>query len=679
MKLLLVDNYDSFTWNVFDLIAKTTGVEPLVVKNDHPDPLDYDAFDAIILSPGPGHPKNDGDFGICRDITRRRDLPVLGICLGHQGICHESGARVSHAPTPCHGIVAEVHHDGDSILQGIVSPFRTVRYHSLAVTDLPPNFRAIAHAEDGIIMAVAANDRPHWGVQFHPESICSDFGAEIIRNFVTLAAAWQADTHAAAPKILTRRVRADCQPQELFDLLYSESDTALWLDNGGPTAEHRFSFIADQNGPLFEHLSYCVHSRTLTRRAGGQQDTTLGVDLFTYLRERLAQRRLPVPDGVPFQFNLGYAGYFGYELKALTGARPCHPASVPDAQLYFVDRLIGFDHITGDYWLLVLSETAQDRQQATDWLDTIENVLTAASGSGLAMLARATPGAVGAISFRHDREGYYSRISKCLDKIHEGESYEVCLTNMAMASCQLPGIAVYRRLRSVSPVPFGAFMRFGDLQILCASPERFLSVTADGMAESKPIKGTRPVKPDPLENQAMIDDLRSNAKDKAENLMIVDLLRNDLSRCCQVGSVHVSKLFEVESYSHVHQLVSTIRGQLRAEQTAVDALRATFPGGSMTGAPKLRTMEIIDSLEDGARGVYSGSLGYLSLCGAADLNIVIRSIVLDKGVATFGVGGAIIALSDIDEEYAETLVKARTSVEALGSAIAPETGPARVG
>jgi para-aminobenzoate synthetase len=267
---------------------------------------------------------------------------------------------------------------------------------------------------------------------------------------------------------------------------------------------------------------------------------------------------------------------------------------------------------------------------------------------------------------RHDRERYLALIDRCQREIDAGETYEVCLTNMLSAAGKLDPWQAYRRLRTDNPAPFAALLRFGLLSVLSTSPERFLRVDGGGIVESKPIKGTRPRSAVAAEDERLRRDLLDNVKDRAENLMIVDLVRNDLSTCAQVGSVRVEKLFDVESYATVHQLVSTVRARLRPDSSAVRCVRAAFPGGSMTGAPKIRTMQLIDELEAGPRGVYSGALGYFSLTGAADLSIVIRTLVVAPDRVEYGTGGAIVALSDASDEFAEATVKAAPLLRLLG-------------
>ncbi|MEO1057577.1 MAG: anthranilate synthase component I family protein, partial [Actinomycetota bacterium] len=226
-------------------------------------------------------------------------------------------------------------------------------------------------------------------------------------------------------------------------------------------------------------------------------------------------------------------------------------------------------------------------------------------------------------------------------------------------------LLVYEALRRVSPVPHAAYFDVGEFAVLSASPERFVRVDREGVIEAKPIKGTAGRHHDRAVDEARAETLRTNEKDRSENLMIVDLLRNDLGEVAEVGSVSVPRLFDIETFSTVHQLVSTVRAQLRDGLSAFDCVDAAFPGGSMTGAPKKRTMEIIDRLESGPRGVYSGALGYFAHNGSADLSIVIRTVVVHPDRATIGAGGAIVALSDPAAELAEMKLKTQATLRAL--------------
>lgn len=274
-----------------------------------------------------------------------------------------------------------------------------------------------------------------------------------------------------------------------------------------------------------------------------------------------------------------------------------------------------------------------------------------------------------------DRERYFADVEECKRLLAEGESYEVCLTNQVRAETDVDPLELYRSLRRVNPAPFSAFLRFGELAVLSSSPERFLQVGRDGEVEARPIKGTCRRGDTSGEDALLAEGLRRDEKSRAENLMIADLLRNDLGSVCEVGSVRAPRLMEVESYETVHQLVTTVHGRLRSGLGPLDCVRACFPPGSMTGAPKRRTMEILDRLEGEARGVYSGTLGYLGLGGGCDLAVAIRTIVVDGESATVGAGGAIVAQSDSEAEYEEMLLKARAPLRAFDPSARPASSP----
>ncbi|WP_285744035.1 aminodeoxychorismate synthase component I [Lentzea sp. NBRC 105346] len=660
MRTLLIDNYDSFTFNLYQYLAEVNGTEPVVVRNDDPRwrLSSLRAFDNVVISPGPGRPQNRADFGICRAVIEHADIPLLGVCLGHQGLCLLAGASVGPAPTPRHGLVSLVRHTGVDLFDGLPSPLAVVRYHSLAVTDLPSSLEPIAWSlDDDVLMAVRHVSRPAWGVQFHPESICTSHGYELLSNFARLTPGVRGVTpEPVFPYVVTerqvhvRRVDAFPDPEELFASWYGSSATAFWLDSG---RDGRFSFMGDASGPLARVASYDVWEGRLTVNG---VDTPCA-SFFEWLDADIAAHRVVQPD-VPFDFALGWVGYLGYELKAECGGELTHRSEQPDASMMFVDRAVVFDHL--EHCVYLLSLTPDD-----PWLSL--DVSAVPLGSPV------RPAGPVEVQLRHGRAHYAKLIDACMEAITAGETYEVCLTNTLSWRGELDPWEAYRVLRAENPAPFGALLRFGQLSVLSTSPERFLRVSRDGVVESSPIKGTRPRGASDSLDERLRESLASSVKDRAENLMIVDLVRNDLGTCAVVGSVEVPKIFDVESYATVHQLVSTVRARLRPDSSAVRCVRAAFPGGSMTGAPKVRTMQILDGLEAGPRGVYSGALGYFSLSGTADFSIVIRTLVADGDKVSFGVGGAVVALSDPAEEFEETAVKATPVLRLIGA-----TFPGRV-
>jgi para-aminobenzoate synthetase len=275
------------------------------------------------------------------------------------------------------------------------------------------------------------------------------------------------------------------------------------------------------------------------------------------------------------------------------------------------------------------------------------------------------------VSFRcgRGREQYLADIARCQAALTAGESYEVCLTDQIHTEASPEPFELYRLLRRRNPAPFAAYLKLGELAVLSSSPERFLAVDRERRVQARPIKGTAPRSQDPTRDEELREGLLHDEKTFAEHLMIVDLLRNDLGRVCEVDSVRVPQFMVVEPYTTVHQLISTITGVLEASRGPVECVRACFPGGSMTGAPKLRTMGLIDDIEREARGVYSGAIGYFGLDGSVDLSIVIRTVVMRPGATTIGAGGAIVMQSDPQEEFDEILLKARAPMSAIAEAV----------
>ncbi|HVY78153.1 MAG TPA: aminodeoxychorismate synthase component I [Solirubrobacterales bacterium] len=499
--------------------------------------------------------------------------------------------------------------------------------------------------------------------------------------------------------LLARRLDCLPDPESAFVRLYGASRNAFWLDGAGGGASGRFSFMGDASGPLGAVVTYDIDAGEV------RVETAAGVErrresIFDLLGAALSPpargesatagvaRALPKgPDvDLPFEFDCGFAGYLGYELKAECGGTTAHRSPAPDAAFVLTDRLIAFDHREGHTYLLALTaelhQILSPAEQEFDavrlgrrgevWIEETERRL--AELQPLAEPERAAPAAE--FGLRRSRERYRRDIQACKRYLIAGDSYEICLTNELAARTGADPLDLYRRLRRANPAPFSAYLRFGELAVLSSSPERFLSIDAGGGVETRPIKGTSRRGDTPGEDARLAAALREGAKFRAENVTIVDLMRNDLGRVCELGSVSVPELMRVESYETVHQLVSSVRGRLRPELGAVDAVRACFPPGSMTGAPKLRTMEIIDELEGEARGVYSGAIGWFGRGGACDLSVAIRTLVLAGGRASIGAGGAVVVDSDPEEEIAEMLLKAAAAAAALDPGAAISFAPA---
>jgi len=383
---------------------------------------------------------------------------------------------------------------------------------------------------------------------------------------------------------------------------------------------------------------------------------------FDLLRRLL--REYPAGDRGPFPLAPGGAvGYLAYDLFPFVERIPRHTMDdlgMPDLFLAFYDAVAAFDHTTG-HAALATSDWGGPGGLRRD-LEARWQGLGSAPGSP-SPVVEPRPGAAG-LSSNFTREEYRRAVLRTKELIAAGDIYQANLSQRFSVPFRGDPLAFYRRLRRTSPAPFGACLFPDGFAVLSNSPERYLLIDGD-YVETRPIKGTRPRGRTPEEDRRLALELRESPKDRAEHVMIVDLERNDLGRVCAYRSVHVPELEAVESYANVHHLVSTVAGRVHPSRDTVDCVRNSFPGGSITGAPKVRAMEVIEALEPTARGVYCGSIGYVDFSGRVDLNIAIRTAVLQGEQLHFQVGGGIVADSDPEEEYEETLTKAQSFLKAL--------------
>jgi para-aminobenzoate synthetase len=659
MRVLLIDNHDSFSAILRNLLWELTGEQPLFFRNDAltREELQALSFDAAVLSPGPGHPARVRDFGVCLDLLQLYpDLPVLGVCLGHQGLAHFAGGRVVPVPGALHGRPGRIRHDGEGIFRGLPPDFEAIRYHSLAVEaeSLPGNVQVTAvSVEDGRVMGLAFRDRPWHGVQFHPESIGTPPGAALLGNFLDLAApsrpapaarvAGSGRTRAAAPPaspvpFLELSWR---DPAEIFSAFFPEASGTFWLDGERPPASSASGWpatVMGKAGALFEF-----------RGLASFREWVAGLDLD-------GDRAAPWTG-----YRGGPVGHLAYELYRDTlGINPPR-ASNPDSgepltRWMLPEGYLVFDHAARKTF------AAWEGREPPPWLRDVLGAWNAPPSSALAG-ASALPPFSEWEPLLGEAE-YKARVHALQDSIARGDTYEACLTHAFSARSAADARAVFLRLRARNPAPYAAWLAFPDVRILSVSPELFLEMSPAGVLRGRPIKGTRPRGKTGAEDDALRADLRDSVKDGAENRMIVDLTRHDFSRVCAPGSVEVPSFLEVETHPAVFQMVSEVRGTLAAGMTSLDAVEACFPGGSMTGAPKERTVELLAKLEAGPRGVYSGALGWFTRGGALTLSMVIRTLENRGDRWRVGCGGAVLADSNPDAEWREAVLKARSVIDA---------------
>ncbi|KAG4919305.1 hypothetical protein JHK85_057586 [Glycine max] len=745
VRTLLIDNYDSYTYNVYQELSIINGVPPVVIQNDDwtwEELCHYlyeeNAFDNIVISPGPGSPACPEDIGICLQLLLKCwDIPILGVCLGHQALGYVHGAQIVHASEPIHG---RLRYDSESLPEELIpiawtsststlpfigskdfGKFNTHEVQPDQSIFIDPFLAKVGSGSSNqfdygktrsarVLMGIKHSTRPHYGVQISSANrlyreVCRSISAE--NNAVDqLKKIVHADRHLEYNK-------AEMKHLEMFNMVNTphattgskclklkwrkfghlagqvggaksifcglfghEAEHTFWLDSSSTEkGRARFSFMGGKGGSLWKHLMFRLsHQSDGSSKGGGYLSTEdsqgsaetifLEEGFLDFLNKELQSYHYDKNEceGLPFDFHGGYVGYIGYDLKVECGVKSNrHKSKTPDACFFFADNLVAIDHKNDDVYILAIHE---ESSSITQWLDDTEEKLLSLNGSVRVALEIQNSHPLtfysckAGLAAEKSREQYIEDVKKCLNYIKDGESYELCLTTQIRKPIEeLNSLGLYLHLRERNPAPYAAWLNFSkeNLSICCSSPERFLQLDRKNILEDKPIKGTIARGATKEENELLKLKLQFSEKDQAENLMIVDLLRNDLGRVCDPGSVHVPRLMDVESYATVHTMVSTIRGKKRSDVSAINCVKAAFPGGSMTGAPKLRSMELLDSIESCSRGIYSGCIGFFSYNQRFDLNIVIRTVIIHEGEASIGAGGAIVALSNPEDEYEEML------------------------
>jgi aminodeoxychorismate synthase component I len=633
---LMIDNYDSFVYNLVRYLEELNE-EVVVRRNDSLTIEDIEKMqpEGIIISPGPKSPEQSG---ICVDIIKEFSgrIPILGICLGHQSIAYAFGGGIVKGEEPVHGKVFDVFHDGTGVFRGLKSPVKVTRYHSLVVDKdmLPECLRVTSETADGVIMGLRHKDYLVEGVQFHPEAELTESGHEMLRNFLDEA---KERSGSKTMEVLVREIETDLDAFDIYSL-FKDDRTAMLLDSGRD-AENlgRYSFVGLNPFDTFRN--------------------DRGGDPFGDLDSMLAKYRIVNKTGLPYA--AGAMGYFSYDLARGIEKLPAEAAEdvrIPDMYFYFYDNAVVVDNLEAKAYVTALGMLRPKAES----IEAITNRISCGQKAEYGEIA--ATGTVFESNF--SRQDYIDTVERVRQYIRSGDVYITNLTQRFSCETSKAPYDVYRDLRRINPAPFAAFMNAEDFSIVSSSPERFLNISGR-IVETRPIKGTRPRGRDEEEDARNRQELIGSEKDRSELLMIVDLERNDLSKVCKPNSVKVTELFKLEEYSTVFHLVSTVKGELKDDCTAVECIKACFPGGSITGAPKVRSMEVIETLEPNRRGIYTGCIGYLGFDGSADLNIVIRTILMKGGKAYFGVGGGITWESEKEAEYEETIDKARALMRVL--------------
>lgn len=674
--IFILDNYDSFTYNLYQYFGEL-GEEVVVFRPDEGSIPDISALrpELIVISPGPCSP-NEAVLALEVIEYFKASVPILGICLGHQAIGQVFGAKVVRAKTPVHGKVSKIRHDGQGVFQDLPNPLKVTRYHSLIIEkdSLPEELIITARTAEGEIMGLRHASLPIEGVQFHPEAILTESGLKLLQNAVKTARDWQ-EQQRKTKVWQVRPLASSLPPHELMGA-FRKAENPFFLDSGEQYAElGKHSYLG-----AYPFLKVNAFKEYMEIKRVGEPELKVAFlphqNALSILDDFISRWQTPLSS--PFPFSGGAVGFFSYDLKNEIEELPRRKKEeleIPLWTLAWYDGIIIYEHETARYWLTACGmkedgECDSDLVQAR--LDQLEEMVRDfAEYSSTGKIPFASENHPNTIPFEFvsksvPKKQYLKDLQKVIEYIYAGDIYQANLSQRFSLQYQGDPWVLYYSLRQKNSAPFSAFLPYHDFQIICTSPERFIRITPEGSIETRPIKGTRPRGKTLAEDEKLAAELLGSEKDKAELTMIVDLERNDLGRICIYGTVKTKQLVKLEKYPAVWHLVATIEGKLKKGLKPSQLLKAVFPGGSITGAPKIRAMEIIDEVESYKRGLYTGSIGYIGFDGAWDLNIVIRTILLQGGFAYVHAGGGIVADSVPEEEYWETIYKAGKLLEVLG-------------
>lgn len=668
--IFLLDNYDSFTYNLYQYFGEL-GEDIIVKRQDACTLEDIEELhpDLIVISPGPCTP-NEAPLSLAVIKHFMGQIPILGVCLGHQAIGQFFGGKVIRAKRPIHGKTSTIRHNQQGVFSDLVNPLEVTRYHSLALdrSTLPKELLITAETDDGEIMGIRHTSLPIEGIQFHPEAILTQSGHQLLKNAIQNAKTWLLQNSPS--QWVVKPLSVSVPPYRLFQA-FKEEPSPFFLDSGDDYKELGcYSYMGAS--PFLEATAYSDHLELLGPNRSNRKTIPLQKsESLNFLND--AHSKYHVLDS-PFPFAGGAVGFLSYDLKDEIELLPNlaeDDLNLPLWRFAWYDGIVIYDHFQKKYWITAcgidengtcFSDLAHAR------IEHLEQILYSFVPEQLAEpedLGNSSTHPHSIINPCVSREQYLADLKRVIDYIYAGDIYQTNLTQRFSMAWEGDVWNLYTQLHQQNPAPFAAFLPYPDFQVLCSSPERFIRIQPNGQIETRPIKGTRPRRKSPEDDLTQAHELQNSLKDRAELTMIIDLERNDLGRICEFGTVKVPDLIKLEKYPTVWHLVSTITGQLLQGLMPSDILQAVFPGGSITGAPKIRAMEIIEELEPHKRGLYTGSIGYMGFDGCWDFNIVIRTILLKDGKAYVHAGGGIVADSIPENEYYETLDKAKALFRVL--------------